>query len=1199
MTGFRRPMVWVWLVIIALLYWGLSAGGVQVSDGGDTTIGGNKQHLSSEFELTRLTAIFTMVIHGFFATVLFGLAVIRDHETGMMPILHSSRLKPGEYLIAKFLGCVMLVVFVLAMGCLLAMFFMFVIQSPTRAEFFGPFTAVNFIKPVFKFALPSILLLGGLAFALGTITRNSILVFSFPLIFLLVFGLFLNNWSPVWLPNEVNTLLGLIDPYGIRWLNETYFDVDRGAAFYNTQPVTLGTAFLISRLAVIGVGMLAFAATIPVFRKQLYGRRHGSLSAVDQPNARQANLTLAAEKAGKTDLAALGMTHSGSGLLRDTWNIARYELKELRYSPSLYLFVPFIIIEVIGNSLFMEGAFGTPLLHTSGSLAQNAMTILAILGCLLMMFYTVESQLRERIKRLAPIFYATPARSFAMLLGKSLANTAVCLVIMAAALVACLVILLLQGIVTAEIFPFVAYWLFLLMPTFILWGSYITLGVVLTRSRYTTYGLGAAALLGTLYLNLSGKMSWLTNWMLTDVVPWSDISQFEMDRSALWLNRLFALALSVLFTYLAARVFWRRGFDAVQLASRARPGKIFGFSLRALPYAVVPLIVGVMLYSKVNLGHQGDAARDLEKKYWQQNFSTWANTKPPSVSGVDIKLAIQPAQQSLEVDGTIRLTNDQEEPMSRFALSGGLHWKDVKWKIGETFTVDENTPAIPDGSALKDYEAENRSGLYVFQFDPPIQPGESTTLGYAFHGRYPDGISKNGGGSMQFILPSGVVLNTFGNAIFPVPGFAENVGLDPENQPESKVYEKDFYEEDLKPIFGGGDSFHVRTTITGPDDFTFNGVGIKKSESEDAGQRTVVWESDSPVSFFNVVGGRWKVHKGETTEIYYSDKHTYNVDEISEAIEQARAWYSRWFAPYPWKDLRLSEFPNMSSYAQGFATNITFSEGIGFLTLDKPGADAPFMVAAHETAHQWWGNILVPGQGPGGNILSEGMAHFSTGLLFDQIKGHRGRIGFFELIEDQYGNRRSVDSERPLVEIDGSKTGDTTVTYDKGGWVFWMLLNHMGRTENLQGTQSFIAKYSKSKDDYPVLQDYVSHLRDYAKDKEAYDAFCQQWFFEVVVPQYEFANVRMKQDGDMWIVTGSVKNVGTGKMPLEICASLNERFIENASNDDYQDSRTEVTLAADESADFEILCSFKPERVIVDPDLKVLQLKRKLAIHKF
>ena len=83
-------------------------------------------------------------------------------------------------------------------------------------------------------------------------------------------------------------------------------------------------------------------------------------------------------------------------------------------------------------------------------------------------------------------------------------------------------------------------------------------------------------------------------------------------------------------------------------------------------------------------------------------------------------------------------------------------------------------------------------------------------------------------------------------------------------------------------------------------------------------------------------------------------------------------------APGPIEQV-LGEHPALAGYAQGFPTNITFSEAIGFLTRDEEDvADAPFLVTAHEAAHQWWGNILCPGRGPGGNLLSEGTAHFST-----------------------------------------------------------------------------------------------------------------------------------------------------------------------------------------------------------------------------
>jgi len=61
------------------------------------------------------------------------------------------------------------------------------------------------------------------------------------------------------------------------------------------------------------------------------------------------------------------------------------------------------------------------------------------------------------------------------------------------------------------------------------------------------------------------------------------------------------------------------------------------------------------------------------------------------------------------------------------------------------------------------------------------------------------------------------------------------------------------------------------------------------------------------------------------------------------------------------------------------------------LTRSDPRSEAAFVVTAHEAAHQWWGNLLVPGKGPGGNVLAEGMAHFSTILLCEQVRGPRAR----------------------------------------------------------------------------------------------------------------------------------------------------------------------------------------------------------------
>ena len=181
------------------------------------------------------------------------------------------------------------------------------------------------------------------------------------------------------------------------------------------------------------------------------------------------------------------------------------------------------------------------------------------------------------------------------------------------------------------------------------------------------------------------------------------------------------------------------------------------------------------------------------------------------------------------------------------------------------------------------------------------------------------------------------------------------------------------------------------------------------------------------------------------------------------------------------------------------------------------------------------------------------------------------------------------------MKIDGDKDGDTTVTYDKGGWVFWMLLDHMGRDRALGGMRAFFKEYHGNPD-HPVLQDFLAVMRPFAADREAFDAFARQWFYQVVVPEYRITSPTKASRGPSWEVTARVENVGTGRMPVEVAASRGERFAKDGSPDpQYREVRTTITLDRGEARDVLIACPFEPDRVIVDPDAKVLQLRRNSA----
>src|SRR5262249_19605500 len=118
----------------------------------------------------------------------------------------------------------------------------------------------------------------------------------------------------------------------------------------------------------------------------------------------------------------------------------------------------------------------------------------------------------------------------------------------------------------------------------------------------------------------------------------------------------------------------------------------------------------------------------------------------------------------------------------------------------------------------------------------------------------------------------------------------------------------------------------------------------------------------------------------------------------------------------------------------------------------------------------------------------------------------------------------------------------------------------------------------------------------HAPDTTAFDAFVKQWFYEVVVPQYQIVDPVATKIGDAWEVKATVKNTGTGVMPVEFAAVRGERFSRGSSQKEpWKDARTWVVLAAGDHRPIVIRCPFEPQRLVVDPDVKVLMLERQKA----
>jgi ABC-2 type transport system permease protein len=1173
-----RPLLLFLLALLLLLSFGLSRGNVTLGSG-DSSVGGTKAWITSEFAFAFVLALLVGLIYSFFVSIASGLAVVQDDEWQVSELLHATPLGPGEYVWGKFLAVLGAFGIALGLHLLFAMVFNQLVPNPHTAEIRGPFALGNYLRPALVFAAPALVFVAGVSFYLGERTRRPLLVSLFPLGLLLLAAFFLWEWSPAWLDPRLNRALMLVDPYGFRWLNETWLRLDRGARFYNTARIGLDAGFLASRVGFLALGLLAVRLAERNLARRLRGARPAA--GAGEPAAAGA----AAGDAGRPGpLAGLAMRSRQPGLWSGCLPVARAELHNLFGSPGIYLFGVLILMETILDSAVALGPFDTELLVTPGDMAVQTLGYLSFLLCPLLMYYTVEALERDRSTGLAPISLASPTPTGSLLLGKAAANGVLAAAILAITFAGCAVTLLWQRSVPVAAGPFLLIWGLLLVPTLLLWTAFVMAVQTAFGQRTVTYGVCMAALALTGYRAVTGTINWVGNWPLWRAVRWSELGPFEVDRRALLLSRLAAAGMAGCLAVIAVRAFRRREPDAMGTVHRLQPRALARRALRLAPFAplaAVPLVAGSLLWLAVVYGFQGDAAMKQQKDYWKQNLGTWKDSPVPAIAAVDLDVTLDPPRHWFHTRGTYRLWNDRGAALPRFAMTAMPGWRKVTWTL--------------DG---KPYQPADRSGLYVIAPPQPLAPGARLAVGFDCEGLLPDGVSKDGGELREFILPSGAVLTSLTPSFMPVLGFVEEIGVDKDNRYEPRVYPPDCYLGRTDAAFGSNSPFTTRIRVTAPAAYTVNSVGVLESESVAAGRRTAVWRSDQPVHFFNLIAGRWRVRRGQGTAIFYDPRHAYNVPAMSRVLDAARLWYSRWFYPYPWRELKLSEFAAHANYAQGFPTDISFSEGIGFLTKPDFETDAVFVVTAHESAHQWWGNLIVPGKCAGGDLLSEGMAHFSTLLLTEQVKGLGARLEFAKRIEERYGRNRHPDAERPLVEIDGSRSGDTTVIYDKGGWVFWMLLRQLGREQDLAGLRRFVADW-KDSPDHPVLQDFVAAMRPFAADPAAYDAFVRQWFFQVVVPEYQLREARKRQvaaaAGD-WEVTVMVRNAGSGRMPVEVAAARGRRF-DAAGRPEaaYRDVRATVVLGAGEERRVTLRCRFEPDTVVVDPDALVLQLRRKAA----
>lgn len=1192
-----------WMLLGTVLFGTLSIG-TDAFIRPDPTAGEPVPLINSQFAMAQVFCLTGAIFYGFFASIIAGAAILRDDESRIGELLHSTPLTIFEYVFGKFSGVIAALSLAVAAQVAFAVGFYELFPIADAETQRGPFDLLHTLVPAAALTAPTIFVYAGLAFAVGAWRRQLMWVLGVPLSLFVASTSFLWTWSPPGISQGLDRALMAVEPSGLRWLKQTFFDDDRGITYYNTESIAFDSTYMLHLLVAVLVPVMAIAAAVPSCRAVARGR---TSTTGDGPISRRlrrvwAHLRAKAETASAAEtesatesesvtrtrdegaLRDLSMGSRPPGLLASAWILLRLEVRTRARQVILYLFM-LMTATTVGEAATSVGAFGAPLTVTAGTLAVRSIGMLTLIVCLILLFDTVESLTRERTTRFDALLFAAPLRTGVMILTKNGASALVMAAMLLAALTSAVAAQAFQAGGRVELVPLILVWFVILLPTFWVWNAFVTAVLAITGSRYATYGAGMLALIATYLHRMSGDMTWLTNWSLWGTLRWSDMGTFALNGHALLLNRLWMISLAMLLTVIAVIGFERVRHDAAGGRGRTVLRRLLAWRQPGVAAALAVCLVacvfsGGMLGAAVLNGFQSEAAQRAAKRYWRQNLATWWDFVPPTLRAVDLVVDLEPARRGMVVTGTYTIENRTGDVMPRLPFTVGPFFESVSWTL--------------DGMAVA---AENRSGLHVLTPANPLQPGETIEIGFAYRATVPEGITKNGGGVSQFILPAGVALHNLRNAFIPTPGYVASVGIDAENRYEPATNADDFWRQPPTPATEPA-AYDTRLIVSAPSAYTVNAVGVKVAEQARDGRTTTVWESDHPVGAINIVAGRWLERRQGNTAVFYHPTHDANVDAILGTLVAAREHYSAWFYPYPWRELKLSEFPDLVPNAQGFPTNVPFSEGIGFLTRPGSDTDLAFLVTAHEAAHQWWGNLVSAAEGPGTSHLIEGMAHYAALRLQGEVHGAAARKAMAEQMEAHYLGVRLPDRELPVGEmLSDEEPEDWVVVYEKGAWVMWMLEQHLGEDAMLAGLQAFVHDQVAAPR-AAFLQDFLAALEPFASGPEPYRAFIDQWFFDVVLPEYQVREVDVRETGGRFVVTATVVNVGSGVAEVDVVVA---RDVAGSAAGAAGTAKVErqsgqrIRLLPGQPHVLSWTVDFAPERIVVDPDVLILQRNRRLA----
>lgn len=318
------------------------------------------------------------------------------------------------------------------------------------------------------------------------------------------------------------------------------------------------------------------------------------------------------------------------------------------------------------------------------------------------------------------------------------------------------------------------------------------------------------------------------------------------------------------------------------------------------------------------------------------------------------------------------------------------------------------------------------------------------------------------------------------------------------------------------------------------------------------------------------------------------------LQEIASEIASALEYMAARFGPPALPTLTVAPVPGR--FGQGFPGLIYLStmsylapQNKAIRSLDAHGrlffSD---ILQAHETAHQWWGNV-VTSAGYHDEWLMEALADYSALLYLENKNGSQPVAMALDSYKTnlllQTANGQTVESAGPIVlgtRLENSQAPSAyySITYGKGSWIMHMLRRRMGDDGFLAMLANLRKEYERkplSTEDFRLLA--ARFLPARSADPQLEDFF-DQWVYGTGIPSLKLS-YSVKGKGGAVRLNGIVTQSDVSKdfsvlAPVEIQLGHGKTL-------------THWVRTADGPVTFSVALPQAPVKVQLDPSFSVLR----------